>query len=268
MVIRGRGAAIAAAVVLAALAGCTTPRSGPDTGPESRPAGSGVGRPGTAQVVALYQVGGGFTTVTWSLMEGPRLVVTRDGVAVADSRRHLTLGPDELADLLAAQREDLRGLGPTPPGNPSRMIADAPTTRLEVALADGTTQSVSAYALSEDLGHPAKLLAARDRMERLAVRVLREGTPYTADRVRLVIEPVPDELVSAGEVVPWPERVEVPEGTDMTAPARVVLLDGADAATAASLLPGDDWRGGDRTLLRVPGGDVVAVAWRYLTVAE
>jgi hypothetical protein len=225
-----------------------------------------VGASGAGEVVALFQVGGGFTTVTWHLMEGPRLVVTGDGRAVADSLRELRLDPAELADLLAAQRRDLAGVGPTPNPDAGMAIADAPTTRLEVAGPGGSPVRVSAYALSEGLGYPAALLAARDRMERLAQRVLREGTPYTADRIRVVVEPA--EADPGVEVVPWPERVALPDPAP-AAPARVAELSGAAAATAASLLPGADWRaGGERPVLRAADGKLYSVAWRYLTVAD
>jgi hypothetical protein len=235
--------------------GCGTAEEG--NGPITWPSGP-------PQVVASYGNGGGFVPYAWHLLEGPRMVVYSDGRAVADARRTLTLTSAELSDLVHGLRRQLSGLGPTVTARGATQVMDASSVTLRVRRDDQTLQSVSAYALSADLGYPDRLVQARDRLEQLAVRVLHDGAPYTSDRILLVAETrTGDEPAAAA----WPQTVALPAaGADPG--VRTAVLSGEAAQAVASDLPGQAWREGPWPVLQRTDGARYGVAWRYLTPEE
>jgi hypothetical protein len=261
---RALAAAVGAALAVGGLLACA--RAG-----EPGPGGVDpiVFPPGQPTLVAWYEVGGGFVPRSWSLMEGPRLVVYSDGRAVADSRRVLVLPADEVAEFIRATRADLKGLDRTVDVGAAHQIADAPTTRMTVYTGDAGLQSVSAYALGETMGYPPRLLDARDRMEALAKRVGDEGSPYSSDRLRIVLEPLVDREATVTE---WPAAVPLPPllegGGKAGVGLRTAVLTGDDAAGVARALP-DAWRSGyPWPIVRLPDGTRYGVAWRYLLPDE
>jgi len=254
--------------LLAALVGLIAACARPDDDGSGGAGGEPLVWPtGPAQVLASYKVGDGFVSYSWHLMEGPRLVVYSDGRAVADSRRTLTLSSGELSALVRDLRRDLAGLGPNESASGGMQVSDAPTTVLKVRNAAGGLHSVSAYALGMMDGYPKRLAAARDRLDVLAQRVLASGTPYTSDRVRLVVEA---RDTADGAVRPWPVAVPLPPAlADTSSGVRSADLNGAAAAAAAANLPGDDWQAPSPwPVLKTADGKLVAVAWRYLNPDE
>jgi len=248
------------------LAGCASPDAGPGSGPGS---GSGGEPPltwpasGKPQLVASYLIAGGFLPYGWTLMEGPRLVVYSDGMAIADSAKTLVLDPRELSDLVHGLRGELKGFGRTATSKESELIADAPATTLSVQAEDGTLTSVSAYALGEASGYDERLLTARGRMDSLTRRVLADGGGYKGEKVRLVAE-----LRGAGDRPEgdWPAGVPLPPVV-AAGQARKGEYTGAEAEAIAAKLP-DTWRSGPWPLLRASDGKVYGVAWRYLLPDE
>jgi hypothetical protein len=254
---------LVALVGLVVLAGCAKSGGGPGPGPGGQPPLTWPST-GAPQLVASYQVGGGFVPYGWSLMEGPRLVVYSDGLAIAASTKSLVLDARELSDLVLALREELAGFGPTATAGAENQIADAPSTTLRVQGGDGTLTSVSAYALSEATGYSPRLVAAKDRMEALANRVLADGAAYTGQTVRLVAQKVDK---TDAPVIAWPDGVALPpavgDGTDL----RKGDLTGAEATTVATTVPAT-WRDGAWPVLRTSDGALYSVAWRYLVPDE
>lgn len=254
-----RRTALAVPVVLVTILVSACARPGPEVEPLIW---SSSGEP---VVVASLQVGGGFVPYAWHLMEGPRVVVYSDGRAVADSRRVLSLASDELSDLVRELRRDLSGLGPTVDAGGEMQVADAPTTTLRVRGGDGGLTSVSAYALGISRGYPARLVAARDRLENLARRTLDTGTAHTTDRLRLLLDPRSE---VQDTVAAWPAGVPMPP----LAPGAGFEVRTADftgaAAEAASMLPGQTWESGRWPLVRAPDGALYAIAWRYVGPEE
>ena len=209
-------------------------------------------------------VGGGFVAYGYFVMEGPSLVVYSDGRAVGEAQKVLTLDQTELSQLVGGVRRDLAGLPEKVDVDAEHVIADAGTTTFEVLQPEGL-QHVSAYALSDMQGYPAKLIELRDRLEALTQRVLAEGQPYTSDRIRVVVEPRDD--AGTGTYLPWPAAVPLPPPSAVGNGTRVADLTGAPAQAVAAGLPAD-WRSGPWPLLRLPDGSVAGVAWRYLTPEE
>ena len=252
------------AVMVGLASACARPSG--DVGGQSRE-GPLVWPSGQTRLVASYAVGGGFVSYSWHVMEVPRLFVYTDGHAVADSRRTLLLTATELSDLVRALRRDLSGLGASVSPSGGMQVADAPTTVLAVRNGTGALRSVSAYALGIQDGYPRQLVAARDRLEAVAKRVVAEGTAYNSDRLRLVAEPRQES--GPGPVRLWPATVPVPPLLAGGGGLRTADLTGAAAANAAARLPGADWQsGGQWPLLRSADGKLYGVAWRYLLPDE
>jgi hypothetical protein len=248
------------AATLATLSACATSGTSPGSGTST----GGPVPTGPPQLVASYEVGGGFVPYTWNLMEGPRLVVYSDGLAIAETSKSLVLDAKELSDLLAGLGRELDGFGPTAKAGAENQIADAPTTTLRVRRDNGTLYPVSAYALSESTGYDKRLVAGKDRMEALVQRITTDGAPYQGDKVRLVAQRVDK---ADGPVTAWPKGVPVPppagEGTDV----RTGDFDGDEAKTIATTVPAD-WRSGPWPVLKTDDGTLYSVAWRYLVPDE
>jgi hypothetical protein len=244
------------------LAGCGSPGagSGPGSGGAPPLTWTATGKP---QVVASYLIGGGFVPYGWMAMEGPRLVVYSDGMAIAESRKAVVLDPQELSDLVQGLRRELKGFGPRATSKASEMIADAPATTLSVQAENGSLTSVSAYALGEASGYDERLLAARDRVDSLTRRILADGGAYKGEKVRLVAEPrgVGDRPEGA-----WPAGVPLPPFV-ASGDVRQGEYTGAEAEMIAAKVP-DTWRSGPWPVLRAPDGKVYGVAWRYLVPDE
>lgn len=243
------------AVALALVAGCAS--AGTGVSPDDLV----VLPSGSPQVMAASRTVGGFVPPGWTFIEAPRVVVYSDGRAIADARRMLVLSPTEVADLVRALRLDLRGFGPTATTPEGQFVADAPSTVLQVRTATGL-QSVEAYALGIVEGYPHRLVAAQDRLETLAQRVVGGGGPYRADRVRLVAE----ERFEADRVRDWPAEVPLPTVNAMG--VRVADLGGVTAIALVGAIPQVGEESGVWPVLRLPDGSLVGVAWRYLLPDE
>ena len=254
---------LVALVGLIVLSGCAKSGPGPGSGPGGEPPLTWPST-GAPQLVASYKVGGGFVPYGWHLMEGPRVVVYSDGLAIADSTKSLVLAANELSDLVLALRGELAGFGPTATAGAENQIADAPTATLRVQGENGTLTSVTAYALSETTGYSPRLVAAKDRLDALARRVLADGAAYRGERVRLVAQKVD---TTDATVIAWPDGVALPptvgEGDDL----HQADLTGAEAQTVATKVP-DTWRAGAWPVLRTTDGTLYGVAWRYLVPDE
>jgi hypothetical protein len=251
------------ALAVATLSGCATSGTAPGSGGST---GGPVptGPSGQPQIVASYQVGGGFVPFGWSLMEGPRLVVYSDGLAIADASTSLVLEAKELADLRAGLRRELDGFGPTASAGAENQIADAPTTVLRVRRDDGTLYQVSAYALSEATGYDPRLVAGKDRMETLTERIRKDGAPYRGKEVRLVAQRLDK---ADGPVTDWPDGVPVPPSAGEGTAVRKGDFDGAQAEAIAATVPAT-WRTGPWPVLKADDGTLYGVAWRYLVPDE
>jgi hypothetical protein len=248
-------------VGLVVLSGCAKSDGGPGPGGQPPLTWPSTGAP---QLVASYKVGGGFVPQGWHLMEGPRVVVYSDGLAIADATKSLILDARELSDLVLALRGELAGLGPTATAGAEHQIADAPTYTLKVQGENGTLTSVAAYALSEATGYPPRLVAAKDRLETLAQRVLADGAAYKSEKVRLVAQEMDttDATVSA-----WPDGVPVPPPFGEGSGLRMGDLTGAEAEAVATTVP-DTWRTGPWPVLKTDDGRLYGVAWRYVIPDE
>jgi hypothetical protein len=259
---------IPATVALLVLAACA-----PQTG---RPDSSDVGTSPDAVAdgelwrVAALNVGGGLEMATWGTREidSPDLAVYADGRAIVSANLVLTLPRQEVDDLVAALRRDLAGQpGQVPRPQDVAGIADAATTKLAVATTDGRMQSVSAYALGETRDYPKQLRTARDRLARVADRVKRDGTSYTADHVRLVT--AHQRYDNRGSVRPWPETVAVPAGAGRESlMTTTTTLSGQAATAVVQAMPPRRPSGPGYGLWRLPNGKIVAVYWRYVLPDE
>jgi hypothetical protein len=248
---------------LVVLSACGRAGGGPGSGPGGDPplTWPPTGEP---QLVASYLVGGGFVPYGWHLMEGPKVVVYSDGLAIADSTKSLVLAARELSDLVLALRDELAGFGPTASAGAENQVTDAPTTTLTVQGANGTLMSVSAYALSEMTGYSPRLVAARDRLEALGRRVLADGAAYTGDTVRVVAQ---EQESTDATVIDWPAGVALPPPVGEGSGLRRGDLTGEQAAAVAAKVP-DTWRTGPWPVLRTADGKLYGVAWRYLVPDE
>src|SRR6266540_1122685 len=116
-------------------------------------------------------------------------------------------------------------------------------------------------------GSASNGVAARDRLDRLTERVLHDGRPYTADRIRLVAEERTDPEAAA-TAQPWPAAVAVPPVVDSQLGVRTADLADAAAAAAAQALPHHGQQGGAWQVRRTSDGKLLAVSWRYLLPDE
>jgi hypothetical protein len=218
--------------------------------------------------VVWYEVGGGFMPLSWSLMEGPRLVVYSDGRVVADNKYTLMLAREDAANLVLLLRLGLKRLGGVIDVGAGDQIADAPTTRIRVYIGEKLVQLVSAYALAETVAYPQPLHEARNRLEDLARRVRAEGAPYESDRIRIVLQP---DAERGGTITTWPAGVALPpelHADQAGEGVRTADLAGQDALAVARSLP-DTWRTAyPWPVVRAPDGTLYGVAWRYLLPDE
>jgi hypothetical protein len=216
------------------------------------------------ELVAAYQVRGGLALYESLAIAAPDVLVYSDGRVVSGASRVLTLARPDLTQLVRDLRRDLAGLDRDLLSPESRRVLDAPSETLMVRRDDGSLQSVDAYALSIADDYPRSLRDAAARLGRLAERAGKTGTPYTSDRVRLVLAP-PGE--TTGDVKPWPAGIaEPPEGDQSL---RTADLDGDAARRVAVTLPADVWRaGGEWPSYRLRDGSVYRAAWRYLAPGE
>ncbi len=219
---------------------------------------------GEAQLVASYTHDGGIILPAYQLIDPPRVLVYSDGRVIADARRTLTLTADELSSLVGALRRDLAGLEGIVRSRRAEQIMDAATSVIKVLAPDLRLKSVSAYALDE--GHPAGLLAARDRLNALVDRVVRDGDAYTNARVRLVAYPNQDLVADTGQTTAWPGMVAIPPpGGQSDEGARWVDLSGEAARVVAATMPGGPSEDPFTRVLAASDGQTYRVGWRYLT---
>jgi len=262
---RSLGLVVLAVSAVLVVAGCARSRGDASDGDSSGPP---ISFAGPVQLVAALRFDGGFLPAGLRAIRPPRLAVYSDGRAVASASRTLTLTSPELSDLVRALRRDLAGQPATAsPPTGGQAVADAATTVVQVRTADGSLQSVSAYALEILRGYPERLHAARERLDRLTGRVSSQGVPYTAERIRLVAEERTG-AQTAGPVQPWPTTVPVPSVVDSQTGLRQADLAGAAAAAATQALPRDQEQVGGWPVRRTGDGLLLAVSWRYLLPDE
>jgi hypothetical protein len=146
-------------------------------------------------------------------------------------------------------------------------VADAPTTVFTVLVASGERKVVSAEALTEMGGYPGELLAADRLMRDLAERVKADGTPYTADRVRLVVTLWQDSSSPLARA--WPAAIPAPTGLGPNNFGRTLDLSGAEAAVVIQDFGRNLWpESYSESLLQLPDGTRVSMQWRYLLPDE
>lgn len=244
----------AAAMVVAGLvaaAGCATGTPPPVVLPTER------------ALVAQWQSDGGFVAPGTFLITPPKLAVYSDGTAIAGAQKAMTLRDTEVADLVRQLRADLAGIGPTALPTGRMQVADAPTDMLQVRAPDGGMQSVSAYALGiAGVGYPESLVHARATMADLATRVATGGSPFTSDRIKLVVTPNGDQDSPGGA---WPQGVTPPTMRPEDYRGVAVNLGGPEAAAAMKAFKADSE---GRTSAVLPDGTKVWATWRYLLPHE
>ncbi|HLL66979.1 MAG TPA: hypothetical protein VK453_14930 [Micromonosporaceae bacterium] len=263
--LRGRRAVLLGVVAALLTAACSAHGSA-DVTPTQTPV------PGGSGPVASWELTGGYSAAGVLTLRPRRLVVYPNGEAVADAAYRTDLAAADVAELVGALADDLSApVTDRRTGLPS--VLDAPTTVLTVRSTTGsyTARTEGLDELREERGYPDQLYDARDRLSALHKRIVAAGQPYTAERVRVVAEPVgsapPGDdgsaLPSADAARPWPAALPVPDrqGTDT---ARIADLDGDRARDAVRLLERDlDLNGAWRTY-RTGDGTLLRASWRYL----
>jgi hypothetical protein len=239
-------------LVVLALAGCATPGGTPSGPPTALPTGR--------VLVAQWTSDGGFVPPGTFLITPPKLAVYSDGTAISAATSTLTLTPAEVTALIGKVRADLDGMPPTVRSTGRVAVADGPTDTISIRRDDGTTLEVSAYALGMLPGYPAALVDAQKTMSDLAGRVATSGSPYTSDRIKLVVAP---DGMNADVVKTWPAGIDVPAVTSTDYRGVAVNLSGAQAQTAMAV-----FRAAGYDHVRLPDGTLVSVQWRYLLPHE
>jgi hypothetical protein len=233
--------------------------------------GSVLAAPPHALVAQLSTAGGLAGGMPAARLAPPLLQVYADGTAIAHASTVLRLRPTELTDLVSGLRAQLAGYGAqVAMTDRSRRVLDAPDVTLGV-YDGGRLRTVTAYALGDDLGYPDRLVAARDRLAHLLLRVEENGRWYRSDTARLMVV----SWVGIGpEAAPWPAGVPVPPAVPGTPDLRTADLRGARLAAALKAWPpvvgGGPGPGpyyGSFTH-RLPDGAVVTARWRYLLPSE
>ncbi|MFI7639028.1 hypothetical protein [Nonomuraea sp. NPDC049400] len=221
-------------------------------------------RPGSRQVVALLQDGGGYIRPGFKAIEPAEIIVYGDGLAVADADRRLRLTPADVTALVRSLRKDLVSQPPSPTPSGSR-IYDATTATLGVWTGGRTLRTISAYALHEGYGggkrYPDSLYHAQETLTTLADRVRREGTGYRADRVRLVAEQRRGEKAK----MTWPSQI--PEPAKAEGDVLVRNLTGGQARAVIRSVARHKGLGA-WPLYRDSQGRVFAMTWRFLLPSE
>jgi hypothetical protein len=193
------------------------------------------------------------------------LVVYTDGQAIAEVSGVLQVTTAELRDLVNGVATDLAGLPPTVAPRGNARVMDAGVTVLGLRTSAGA-KSVSADALDElrdAHAYPASLYAARDLLSSLADRVMRDGTDYVAERIRLFAQPAAGQD-TGGSPGTWPHGMAVPQTTDRFG-IRYVDLAGPEVATVIASVRSErvDW-----AAFQSPTGEVMRLSWRYLLPNE
>lgn len=214
------------------------------------------------QVVALWNVYGGFAGDAGWKTDPPALVVYGGGLAVAKAERRLSLTRAELAALVSALRKDLAGRPPTASPTGGAQIADGRTTVLGVRVGGGL-RTVTAYALEEarsDHGYSASLYHASDLLSALADRVNRQGHRFTSARVRLTAQPRPGQSGKR-----WPAAIPQPPASKDG--VYTADLSGSRAAELRHLVPNPaqprSW-----PIYHDRHDRPYAITWRYLLPSE
>jgi hypothetical protein len=173
----------------------------------------------------------------------------------------------QVANLVTVLSRDLSGQPATAsprPGAP--VIMDAPATVLGVRSGD-EMKTVTVPAMEESASskpYSADLYAARDRLAVLLKRVKAQGSPYTADRVRLVAESVSS---ARGGVRPWPDDVPPPKRS--REPGAVTEdLAGVAARKVVRFIPRATAQRDEWPVFRSSAGRLLRVSWRYLLPGE
>ncbi|MFI6317542.1 hypothetical protein ACIBG8_08480 [Nonomuraea sp. NPDC050556] len=255
------GWAIALVLVLAACSGTGVEREGRVTAPSPeqtvRPSPGRVSKATSGRPVAQWLRAGGLAAHNLAASSPPSLVVYADGRAIADAAHELRLPPPEVKALLKALEHDLAGQPETAsprPGTP--VVYDAPTTVLGFDGGGGMEEVAVPYL--EAGGYDAVLVDARDRLARLAGRVIDEGHDYAADRLQLSVS-----YRGAGQAVElWPDDALLPPGTQAGSGAKTYK--GDKALAIVRLIP----RAGIWHFYRTSSGKQIALSWRYLLPHE
>ncbi|MEV4108775.1 hypothetical protein [Nonomuraea sp. NPDC049695] len=221
-------------------------------------------RPDNRQVVALLWDSGGYVRPGFKEIDPPEIIVYGSGLAVADADRRLRLTSADVSTLVRSLRKDLKNQPSTPTPSGPR-IYDATTATLGVWTGGRTLRTVDAYALSRDYSgskrYPDALYHAQQTLTTLADRVRREGTGYSADRVRLVAERSSERKADA----PWPSSIREPAKGETGVLVR--KLTGRQAKAVIRSVKRVKGPGG-WPLYRDSHGQVYAVTWRFLLPSE
>jgi hypothetical protein len=254
-------------LVLVAAAVMTQRRAAP--APTASFSGSVLAAAPHTLVAQLSRTGGLAGNLVTTRINPPLLAVHGDGTVVAGGNTVLRLSPAEVSDLVSGLRVQLAGYGrKIDAPEQARRVLDADDVTLGV-YDGGRMRTVTAYALDNRDGYPARLLAALDRLDRLMDRVLTHGTPYRADGVRLMVVP----WVGIGPpAVPWPVRVPLPPVLPGQPVVRQADLRGSDLAAVVRTWPprraGDPAGSHTAVSYRLPDGTVGMAFWRYLLPSE
>ncbi|GAA3254774.1 hypothetical protein GCM10020216_090760 [Nonomuraea helvata] len=234
----------------------------PATGhPASAEAARPAERPAGRQVVAMLRDSGGYIRPGFKAIDPPEIIVYGNGLAVADADRRLRLTSADVSALVRSLRKDLDDQPRTPTPSGPR-VYDATTTTLGVWTGGSTLRTVSAYALGfGGKRYPDALYRAQRTLTTLADRVRREGSAYSADRVRLVAERSSERKADA----PWPSSIRQPAKGEPDVLVR--KLTGRQAKAAIRSVKRVKGPGG-WPLYRDGHGQVYAVTWRFLLPSE
>jgi hypothetical protein len=200
---------------------------------------------------------GGEVAPTASRLQTPSLVVYSDGTVIALAEQRLQLPTAEVANLIGALRTDLAGFAESVAKPRNEDITDVGTTIVTVRLADGSRQTVSAYALGYLDGYPGRLKHAWGELDTLLERVIDEGEPFRSDRVRIAAW-----RTDTTAARPWPTGVTVPTTFGVDSVAALDLTEAETAAFEAARV------GRNAQEFTLPDGQSVLVHWRYLLPHE
>lgn len=220
---------------------------------------------GPAPVVS-WSLTGGYLSAGRLALRPARLVVYATGEVIADAAYRSDLPAADVASLITRLTGDLQNTDVAKRRDSVAVVADAPITVFSVRSAHGTYAATAASLdeLRAKSAYAAAMYDARDRIGSTHQRVVSSGQPYTADRVRLVLEVATS---AATEVQPWPTGIDLPQrnrARDVT----IVDLDAQPARNAVRQLSRDlDLNGGWSAYL-TPEGELLRACWRYLLPHE
>ncbi|MBT8225215.1 MAG: hypothetical protein HKP61_00270 [Dactylosporangium sp.] len=234
-------------------------------GSTSTPVG-GTAVPGGPDPVVRWVLTGGGLAAGQIALRPPRLAVYGNGEVIADAAYRSDLPAEDIAELIAQLSENLRGPAATKRRDDLPVIASASTTEFSVRSAHGT-YNARAEALDElrqQEGYPTALYDARDRIGAVHQQVVASGQPYTARRVRLVIQVGP---AQTDEILPWPATIELPAGAAQDE-VRLADLDGQHARNVVRTVSRDLDLNGTWKAYRTASGMPLRASWRYLLPDE